>query len=107
MTVDGKTVEIEYNKEFGLQNAIHLLFRQPTNSLFEFFADKLGIPIDDTDFQGRNPFLVNTIQFATKPFFFKTMEKLLQRNVRFDLPDSNGRTPFLIFYEKGNMTLAN
>ena len=35
------------------------------------------------------------------------MEKLLDRNVRFDLSDSNGRTPFLIYYEKGNMTLAN
>ena len=24
---DGKLIEIEYNKEFGLQNAIHLIFR--------------------------------------------------------------------------------
>lgn len=35
------------------------------------------------------------------------MEKLLEKNVRFDLADLNGRTPFLIFYENSNFALAN
>jgi len=35
------------------------------------------------------------------------MEKLLERKVRFDLADTNGRTPFLIYYENHNMPLAN
>jgi hypothetical protein len=84
-----------------------LLFRHPTNSLFEFLVDKLGIAIDETDVLGRNPFLLNITKFSNMSFFCKTMEKLLQRNVRFDITDLNGRTPFLIFYEKGNMFLAN
>jgi hypothetical protein len=35
------------------------------------------------------------------------MEKLLEKNVRFDLADLNGRTPFLTFYENSNFVLAN
>ena len=30
MKVNGKNVEIEYNKEYGMQNAIHLLFKHPS-----------------------------------------------------------------------------
>ena len=90
-----------------MQNAIHLLFRNPSNALYEFLVEKLGIAIDETDILGRNPFLMNTLLFSTRTTFFPQMEKLLQRNVRFDLPDKNGRTPFLIFYEKYNMDLAD
>lgn len=57
---DGKLIEIEYNKEYGMQNAIHLIFRQPSNTLFDFLSGDLGIPIDETDFMGRNPFIINT-----------------------------------------------
>lgn len=87
MKVNGKTIEIEYNKEFGLQNAIHLLFKHPSHALFDFFADTLHIPIDETDYMGRNPFMINTAAFPSRIEFFKTMETLLKRNIRFDLPD--------------------
>ncbi len=56
---------------------------------------------------GRNPFMINTAAFPTRLEFFKTMETLLKRNIRFDLPDTNGRTPFLIYYENHNFKLAN
>jgi len=37
----------------------------------------------------------------------ESMQKLLDMNVRFDLSDSKGRTPFLIYYENRNKVLAN
>ena len=59
MKVNGKDVEIEYSKEFGMQNAIHLLFRFPAKSLYEFLVGKLKIAFDESDFLGRNPFMIN------------------------------------------------
>jgi hypothetical protein len=56
---------------------------------------------------GRNPFMINTAAFPTREKFFKTMDTLLARNVRFDLADTNNRTPFLIYYENHNFKLAN
>jgi len=64
MKKDGKMVEVEYNKEFGLQNAIHLLFRYPSGALYSFLADELHVAVDETDFMGRNPFIINTASFA-------------------------------------------
>lgn len=98
---------MEYNKEYGLQNAVHLMFKHPSCALFEFFADTLHIPFDETDYMGRNPFMINIAAFPTRDKFFETMDTLLARNVRFDLPDTNNRTPFLIFYENRNFKLAN
>jgi ankyrin repeat protein len=45
--------------------------------------------------------------FHSRQTFFKATEKLLNKGIRFDLADSNDRTPFLIFYEKKNMLLAD
>jgi len=36
----------------------------------------------------------------------KPQQKLLNMKVKFDLADSNGRTPFLTYYEHSNYELA-
>ena len=59
MKIDGKKVEIEYSKEFGKQNAIHLLFRYPCEEVYDYLIDKLKVSYDNSDFLGRNPFMVN------------------------------------------------
>ena len=100
-------MELEYDKEFGLQNSVHLIMRYPSLAMYEFLVEKLGLAADDTDFLGRNPFMLNVSLFPNRVPLFTSLEKLLERGVRFDLPDSNGRTPFLIFYEKQNMESAN
>lgn len=107
MKKDGKTIEIEYNKEFGLQNAIHILFKHPSVAVFEFLVDKLNLAVDETDFMGRNPFMINVAAYPSRQTFGNTVEKLLQKGIRFDLADSNNRTPFLIYYENHNSALAN
>lgn len=108
MKVNGKMIEVEYSKVYGLQNAIHLIFNNPKSSaLYNFLAGDLKIAVDDTDFMGRNPFMICVTQFPSNNTFFKSMEKLIERKVRFDLADQSGRTPFLVYYEHSNMTLAN
>lgn len=39
MKLNGKTIEVEYNKEYGLQNAVHLLFKHPVESLYTYLVD--------------------------------------------------------------------
>jgi hypothetical protein len=63
MKKDGKNIEIEYNKEFGLQNAIHLLLRHPSVSIYEFLVENLNLDVDETDFMGRNPFIINVTSY--------------------------------------------
>lgn len=105
--INGKDVELEYDKQHGLQNAVHLIMHYPSLTLFDFLVEELGVLCDETDLLGRNPFMLNVSLFPTRDKLFTSLEKLLDRGVRFDLADSNGRTPFLIFYEKSNMTSAN
>jgi ankyrin repeat protein len=75
--------------------------------VFEFLVDKLNLAVDETDFMGRNPFMINVAAYPSRQTFGNTVEKLLQKGIRFDLADSNNRTPFLIYYENHNSALAN
>ena len=34
--VDGKKVEVEYDAEYGLQNALHLIMRQPNQTVYNY-----------------------------------------------------------------------
>lgn len=70
-------------------------------------ANDLEIQVDETDYMGRNPFMINCTKFAGKPEFSEAMESLLTRKVRFDLADQTGKTPFLVYYENSNFLLAN
>lgn len=67
MKKGGKMVEVEYSKAFGLQNAIHLIFKNPkSEALYDFLADELKIPVDEIDYMGRNPFMINVTEFPTR-----------------------------------------
>ena len=47
---NGKMVEVEYSKQYGLQNAIHLFFTNPVSKiLYEFLANELKIAVDEID----------------------------------------------------------
>jgi capsule polysaccharide export protein KpsE/RkpR len=59
MKVKGKKVEIEYIKDYGLQNALHLIMRQPDNTMYKYLVDEVKVKFDEGDFLGRNPFMVN------------------------------------------------
>lgn len=83
------------------------MFRYPSKSLFDFFIDEMKVKYDETDFLGRNPFLVNVQKHCSRQTFFAATKSLLDKGIRFDLPDSMDRTPFLIYYENQNMLLAN
>jgi len=89
-----------------MQNSIHLVMRHCSRTFFDFLVDELKTPVDEVDYLGRNPFMVNAITNPnTTQVTFE--QRLLDMNVKFDLSDSKGRTPFLIYYEHGNMALAN
>jgi len=105
---NGKMVEVEYSKQYGLQNAIHLFFMNPVSkSLYEFLANELKIAVDEIDYNGRNPFMINCTEFPAILTFSEAMQDLLAKRVNFDLADERGRTPFLVYYEHSNFDLAN
>lgn len=60
-----------------MQNVVHLLFRNPSETLYKYLVEELRVPVDETDFMGRNPFMVNVAAFAAKKEFFTSTEKLL------------------------------
>jgi hypothetical protein len=67
MKKGGKMVEVEYSKVYGMQNAIHLIFRNPkSEALYEFLANELKIAVDEIDYMGRNPFMINVTEFPTR-----------------------------------------
>lgn len=84
---------------------MHLLFVHPMADLY-LFLDKMGVNNDDTDFQGRNPFLIAVQSLPTNEMTASMLD-LLDRNVRFDLADKRGCTPFLIYYDHQNFAMAN
>lgn len=51
--------------------------------------------------------MLSAISDPTKPNVTESLQRLLNMKVRFDIVDSRGRTPFLIYYENRNMSLAN
>lgn len=57
-TKDGRRVEIEYSKEYGQQNAMHLIMRNPHLWVVQYFLNELDISFDEADFQGRTPFSI-------------------------------------------------
>ncbi len=57
-TKDGLKVEVEYNKEFGKANALHLIMLHPTLAIVQYFLDELSIAINSFDYQSRTPFSI-------------------------------------------------
>ena len=57
-SVDGKQIEVEYDKEFGSSSLLHIAMRAPNafwlmNSLME-----MGVDHDSLDYQKRTPFFI-------------------------------------------------
>ena len=97
MGANGEMIEVQYDKNYGMQNAMHLAMKSPSKTLFEFLSEELKINPDSIDYQGRNPFLIGCTSNINKDIG-SCMTKLLEMNVRFDLADSNNRTAFLHYY---------
>ena len=55
--VNGKKIELEYDAEYGLQNALHLIMRHPNQTVYNYLMSQ-DIPIDAKDFKSRNAFSV-------------------------------------------------
>ena len=90
-----------------MQNSVHLVMRHCSRTFFNFLVDELRTPVDEVDFMGRNPFMLNAISNPSKIQITDSVQRLLDMNVKFDLSDAKGRTPFLIYYENSNFAMAN
>ena len=45
----GKNVEIEYSKDFGKQNALHIIMREPALWIVQYFINELSLEMDGAD----------------------------------------------------------
>jgi len=55
---DGKKVEIEYNKEYGLMNAMHIIMKHPNLWVVQYFLNQLNLEFDALDNKKRSPFSI-------------------------------------------------
>ncbi len=70
-------------------------------------VDELKTPVDEVDSLGRSPFTLNAIFNPNKTELTPSVQRLFDMDdVKIDHPDKEGRTPFLIYYEHGNLALA-
>jgi hypothetical protein len=105
---NGKIVEIEYSKQYGPQNGIHLFFANLlSKNVYDFSANELKMAVDEIDYMGRNLIIISCTEFSARDTFFEAMEDLLAKRVNFDLANERGRTSFLVYYENKNSDLAH
>jgi ankyrin repeat protein len=90
-----------------MQNSVHFVMRHCSKTFFDFLVEELKTPVDEVDYLGRNPFMLNAISNPSKTVVTESVQRLLNMKVNFDLSDAKGRTPFLIYYENKNLVLAN
>jgi ankyrin repeat protein len=83
-----------------------LIFRHPQKTLFDFLVKELKTPIDELDYQGRTPFLINVLANPNQSPEDEIVKYMLGMNLKFELTDSRGRSPFLIFSENQNSAMA-
>lgn len=55
---NGELVEIQYDKEHGMQNAVHLAMESASKTVLNFLVDDHKVAFDEVDYQGRNPFMI-------------------------------------------------
>ena len=96
---DGVKIEVQHDQELGFQNSVHFVLRHPQQTLFNFLVNDLKTPVDESDYQGRTPFLIHALHKPSQTPDEEIVKYLLEANVRVELTDTRGRTPFLIFYE--------
>jgi len=69
---NGKIVEIEYSKQYGPQNGIHLFFANLlSKNVYDFLANELKIAVDEIDYMGRNPFMISCTEFSARDTFLR------------------------------------
>jgi hypothetical protein len=96
----GKQIEIEYSKESGKQNALHIIMKHPNLWVVQFFLNELGLAIDTPDYCDRTPFSIgidyqiSKMQKSLEP----AVKLLMERGSRIDYPDEANQTPYLKLY---------
>ena len=98
--VDGKQVEIEYSKEYGMQNAMHLIMRHPNLWVVQFFINELNLAFDTPDYRLRTPFSLGIDYQINKCMneMDPAVSLLIERGVKIDTFDEAGHTPYLKLY---------
>jgi ankyrin repeat protein len=101
-TINGKKVEQEYVRVFGLQNALHILMRRPVKLLFNYLIKDIKLPIDEIDNEGLNPFYIciKARIDRCKETIGESSKELIKLGANCDLSDRQGQTPFLHLYNK-------
>jgi hypothetical protein len=92
--IDGKQVELEYDENQGLRNAVHLLMDNTTRVVFFYLINELKLPFDEKSFNGTTPFYVlvkNRInKINTNGLLGECVERLLNLGVDIDNEDQQG-----------------
>ena len=102
---------MEFDVEFGQQNAVHLIMRMATTCdilpLIKYLIEYVGISYEALDCMGRNPFLLRACVKPTQNFD-STIEFLLEQDsIKVDLPTKTGKTPALLYYKESNINNVN
>lgn len=97
---DGKTVEIEYNKDSGLQNAMHIIMKHPNLWIVQYFLNQLNLDFDSLDYKKRTPFSIGIDYQISRALTVmdSTVSLLMERGVNIDSPDEAQQTPYLKLY---------
>ena len=90
-----------------MQNSVHFVLRHPKKTLFQYLVEELKTPIDEIDYQGRTPFLINVLARPNQSPDDEIVKYMLGMNLKFETIDSRGRSPFLIFCESQNIAMAD
>ena len=57
-TRSGRSIEVEYQKQYGMQGAMHLIMRYPIVWIVQFFLNELNLEYDAPDYRDRTPFSI-------------------------------------------------
>ena len=95
-----KKVEVEYDKEYGMQNAIHLIMRHSHYDVYQWLVDQ-QVSFDEMDYKNRNPFTIgvdNSMISRSDGKLSAEMKNLIDCGADFDLADESAQTPYLKLY---------
>ena len=97
---DGKSVEIEYSKKYGQQNAMHILMRDPNLWVVQFLLNELNLEHDTLDYRQRTPFSLGIDYQISEEMteMDPSVSLLLERGVKVDVADEANQTPYLRLY---------
>ena len=87
--MNGRKVEQEYIRVYGLQNAVHIIMRRPVKALFDYILNTLKVPFEEIDNEGLNPIYIGikTRMDVGKPTLSISSKILIDKGADFDLAD--------------------